>query len=238
MGKEGSHVSINETDIIAENESYVECSYERGFQFDVIEIASDFSDWSGRKTRIVKMSADVDMAQSYHEKIKEELSNKLGNGMVLDIYDDNGKRYYEISYSSYWIKDMEEFSEAILGSVCRIDREESWIPFAKSTWKEKILINEILPQMAPAKEIIISYKLLPISRIEDVKGNSAAVEENIITYRGGNSISIDINYRTLNLLKCIVEIASLIFVVAVIITIYVKIRKMWKGKKQKKEEEL
>lgn len=236
MGKEGSTVSINEASITAENESYVECYYERGFQFDEIEISSDFSDWFGKKTRSVKMSTDMDTVKRYHEKIKEELSDKLQKGMVLDIYDDNGKRYYKISYSSYWIKEIEEFSEAILGSVCRINGNENWIPFAESSLKENILINEILPKIAPAKETVISYKLLPGSRIEDMKEDSVSVEENIITYKGGNSVSIDIKYKALNLMKCVVEIVGLVFVTVVVIIVYVKIRKMLKGKKQKKDE--
>ncbi len=236
VGKEGSVVNINETNITAENESYVECYYERGFQFDEIEISSDFSDCSGGKTRIVKMSADIDMARSYHEKIKGELSDKLQRGMVLDIYDDGGRRYYKITYSSYLMKDIEEFSEAILGSVCRINRNESWIPFDESSLKENILINEVFPQMAPAKEMVVSYKLLPMSRISDIKEDFVSVEENIITYRGGNSVSVDIKYKTLNLLKCVVEIIGIVFFIIFTLIVYMKFKKILKRRKQNKDE--
>lgn len=235
-GKEDSAVIINETSMVSQNESYMECYYERGFQFDEIEIYSDFSSWFGKKKRTVKLNTDIDTAQFYHEVIKEELSNKLEKGMILDIYDDGKKRCYEISYSSYLMKEIEEFSEAILGSVCRMDIDESWIPFAQSTLKENILINEIIPQMSPARETVISYKLLPMSKVADMEEDSVVVEDNLITYRKGNSVLVDINYKTLNLLKCMVEVLVLVFVIIFAIIVYVKIKKLIKKRKQNEDE--
>jgi hypothetical protein len=73
----------------------------------------------------------------------DTILSKMINGCVLDIYDEGSFRIYKISYSSFFMKDIEKFTKSILEGDCEIEYEDSWIPFVRSEYNEKISMDNI-----------------------------------------------------------------------------------------------
>lgn len=154
-------VSVTDTTITAQNESYISCYYERGFKFDSIKVCTDLSNILGKITRTITLVAPIEISEYYHNIIKEQLQSRLIRGTTLNIYDAGGSRYYELNYSSWFTKDIGKFTSSIMNCNYNLILNNSWIPYGKSNLKDNFSVNSIINNMVPADKTIVSY-ILPM----------------------------------------------------------------------------
>lgn len=124
-----------------------------------------------RIRRTITLTAPVEQALGFHEELKDYLSEGMVKGTTLEIYDENDTRYYVLSFSSWFWKDIQEFSAPYLQSS--IDCRDSWIPMGESTFRESF--GDILPGFAGVEYVKLDYQFPGDSPVtHDATGVSAA----------------------------------------------------------------
>ncbi len=212
------YIIVSDESVSAENQGLISISYERGFKFTLIEINNDFSNLFGKKQKTITFSAPTIIAEQFHEKIKKVFKSRIIKGTVLNIYDEFGMRYYELTYSSFFADDIGEFSKAVLNTSYEIEFNNSWIPFGESEFKDTIAIGNVIPQMAPCSDIRIKYIFSPLSniRIPDMF-EDAEKSGSILTFTATESGLMVLDYRELNVIKCGIELLILILIIIIIL---------------------
>ncbi|OUP84202.1 hypothetical protein B5F07_08685 [Lachnoclostridium sp. An169] len=161
--------TVRENTVIYEGrEGEVKFYYDEAVMCDCILIQTDLSDELSKLKRTITFCMDGRIADDYHEQIKEEISSRMQDGDSLRIYDDRGKRFYEVSFQSWFVKDIESFTEEMLGvekvsfeverkvfPVMESSIEESFsLPVGKAnTYSGKIELLYILPDHAESSGI-------------------------------------------------------------------------------------
>ena len=230
-------VSVTETAVTSQNETYITFYYERDFAFSSIEITTDMSDLFGKTTRTVALAAPIDLASLYHERIKDELQEHMVRGTVIDIFDEGGNRYYKLSFSSWFIKDIEDFTKAILNSPYSLDIYNSWLPLGECSLEESLTVNKVLSDMAPADEITVRYSFPEIFRFMDTvyEYGNASVSDNSVIFSIGSTDAIRLEYRGIDIVKNTVLALMLLIILVVALIIVIKIKKRKKSKRKKQE---
>ena len=215
----GSTVSVRNTPEII-------CQYQRPIKFSSIEIYTDLSNFFGKLKRTITFTVPTDIAADYHSVIKNEFQNRLIKGSVFNIYDEGGKRYYEITFSSFFSNELSEFNNAIVNSKRNIKYSNSWIPFGNSYIKERIEFDEIFADTIPPDEFTVLYKLPTISSVslDNIKSNGAEKVDSTIEYSVKSSDNINLEYRCLNILKLIIELLPII-AITILVMVYGKKKK-------------
>lgn len=214
--------AVTEKRITTQNNEYLSYYYERGFRFDAIDIETDLSNLFGKISRKITLSASADSASDYYDVIKEQLLSRLIKGTTLNIYDKDGSRYYELSYSSWFAKDIENFTNSVLNGIYRLSPDNSWIPCGKVNLQDKISVGNIVPKMAPADETTFRY-ILP----------SVINDETVIQFSDGDNINFE--YRQLNIIKCLIELLAVIAIVIIVIVVVLRIKKKLRSKRLKSD---
>ncbi len=116
--------------------------YDEAVMFDSIQIWTDLSDELKKIKRSILFCMNGEIADEYHEMIKEDLSSRLQDGDSLRIYDDQGNRYYEVSFQSWFPEDVEHYTERILGvKSCNFEVDRKALPIFESTVAEQLLLE-------------------------------------------------------------------------------------------------
>ena len=165
-----------------------------------VSVHTDASNSFKRISRTITLTAPVREAQGFHEALKAYLSERMIKGTTLEIYDENGTRYYVLSFSSWFWKDIEEFSAPFLQS--EIECSDSWIPMGESKFQETY--GQILPGLPAVDSFEMEYQFPEGSKTYDY-------EQEII-----------IKYRTVNPFKTTLEVLVIVVVVLVAVIIIVK----------------
>lgn len=141
---ESSTVTVSENKVsYKEREGKVQYYYDAPLKFEDISIVTDISNEFEKTKRIITFRMDEDIAGDYYESVKKKIKAKLDRGDVLRIYDEDGFRCYEISYSSWFTKDINRFTNRILGvDNSQIEIQRSIIPFKKSTIQDRFNLEE------------------------------------------------------------------------------------------------
>lgn len=209
-------IYVSKSVVSAWDVSEIICQYQRDFKFSSVEIHTDLSSLFGKLKRTITLTAPTEIAVNYHEEIKKEFQKRLIDGSVFNIYDEGGKRYYEISISSFSEKELLEFSRAILNTKWNFSYSSSWVPFGESRVREQIVFTDIFPGAMPPDELLVSYKLPKTSFAAHSKIESGEVESaNSTVHCSVKSLdSVRVEYKSLNVIKLLVE--ALPFVVIAI----------------------
>ncbi len=238
VSSEDDTVSVTETAVTSRNEAYITFYYERGFAFSSVEITTDMSELFGKKARTVTLAAPVDLAVFYHDRIKEELQEHMVRGTVIDIFDEGGNRYYKLSFSSWFIKDVENFSKSVMNSPYSFDIYSSWLPFGECSLQESLTVNNLISDMAPADEITVRYSFPEIFRFMDTvyEDGNASVSDNSVLFSIGSTDAIRLEYRGIDIVKSTVLALALLVILVVSLIVVIKIKKKRKKSKRKKQE--
>ena len=238
VSSEDDTVSVTETAVTSRNEAYITFYYERGFAFSSVEITTDMSELFGKKARTVTLTAPVDLAVFYHDRIKEELQEHMVRGTVIDIFDEGGNRYYKLSFSSWFIKEVENFSKSVMNSPYSFDIYSSWLPFGECSLQESLTVNNLISDMAPADEITVRYSFPEIFRIMDTvyEDGNASVSDNSVLFSIGSTDAMRLEYRGIDIVKSTVLALALLVILVVALIVVIKIKKKRKKSKRKKQE--
>lgn len=156
-------------------------SYETDLYFDEIIITTDLSKQIGKVGRKICFCLDRDLADDYHEQIKSQFSEKIRRGDTLTIFDEFGMRYYEFSFSSWFLRDINKFTERILGTAnTTLDINKNGIPLKKSTVIDEFEVKEILFS-SKGQQIKCRY-IFPNNKEKNVEGNYIYSERIEFTY--------------------------------------------------------
>ena len=238
VSSEDDTVSVTETAVTSRNEAYITFYYERGFAFSSVEITTDMSELFGKKARTVTLTAPVDLAVFYHDRIKEELQEHMVRGTVIDIFDEGGNRYYKLSFSSWFIKEVENFSKSVMNSPYSFDIYSSWLPFGECSLQESLTVNNLISDMAPADEITVRYSFPEIFRFMDTvyEDGNASVSDNSVLFSIGSTDAMRLEYRGIDIVKSTVLALALLVILVVALIVVIKIKKKRKKSKRKKQE--
>jgi hypothetical protein len=160
-----------------------------------LSVHTDASGAFRRIRRTITLTAPVEQAQGFHEELKAYLSERMVKGTTLEIYDENGIRSYVLSFSSWFWKDIQEFSAPYLRSS--IECKDSWIPMGESTFRESF--GDILPGFSGVEYVEVDYQFPGDSPVtHDATGATAT-------------------YHRINPFKTVLEVLGVALVVVVII---------------------
>lgn len=220
------NVYVSGSTVSARNTSEIICQYQRAFKFSSIEIYTDLSNFFGKLKRTITFTVPTDIAPDYHSAIKNEFQNRLIKGSVFNIYDEGGKRYYEITFSSFFANELSEFNNAIVNANRNIKYSNSWIPFGNSSIKEQIEFDDIFAGTIPPDEFTVSYKLPTISSVslDKIESDGAKKVDSTIRYSVKSSDNINLEFRSLNILKLLIELLPII-AITILILVYGKKKK-------------
>lgn len=181
--------------------------------FTSIELTTDMSNIFGKISKTVSLEMPLEIAPAFHESIKEQLGSELTDGCALDIYDAAGRRFYRVSFSSYFMKDIEEFNTSMLGKRSRTRYSDSWIPFGQSEIREVIDLDNLPFSTTPMGEVRATYKGSALMKIDRLSAAGSDSKEVSFPIKDGSSISFA--YRRLNTLKLLPVIFVLFLVLVV-----------------------
>lgn len=221
-------VNISDGTVTAKNTSEVICLYERPFKFSSVCVYTDLSNLFGKLKRTITFTVPAEIASDYHDRIKSEFQQRLVKGSVFNIYDNNGRRYYEIIFSSFFTDDLAEFTNAILNAEGNIAYKNSWIPFGRSSMQEEIRCDKIIGGTIPPDRITLSYNL-PVLSTVSTESDDMHKTDSTVEYYVMSSDSIRLEYKCLNIMKTLIELLPLVVVLIVILIV----RKKLKNKKKK-----
>lgn len=221
-------VSLAGTEVYAEDVEEVSFYYERGFQFQTVDVLVDLSNAYGKITKTITLTAPTELAMEYHDIIKDKLEDRMISGTVMNIYDFAGKRYYEMTFSSWFTAAVREFTEEITEAESRFELQDSWLVFGKSYLQDDVSMEEIVPGMILPERMTVTY-VFPNSATIVCDANNS---DNAV--RSGQSVRFEIEdgdriafeYHRPNLAKCILEAAVLLIFLSIVCMIVCKVKKV------------
>lgn len=165
------------TEVYENNVSYngrkgcIRYYYDEEILFDKIEIETDLSNEFHKLKRTIKFVMDGDIAEGCHEQIMKKITGKLRNGDQLRCYKENGKWCYVVSFQSWLEKDIDRFTERILGiEESKLCIERKIFTFSESNVQDQFSLGTNVPGTYSGKMEMI-YKLPENTRkIEESNG--------------------------------------------------------------------
>lgn len=145
--------------IAAADVTQIDCSYERNFNFSLVEVETDLSGIWGIITRTIRLKIPAQVVLEGDLDIRRELEKRLRPGTVMDIYDEGGMRCYELSFSSGRTKDVDGFTSEILGDSCGFDCRRTRWPWQKTSIEERVPGSGILEEDCAPGQVRYEYRL-------------------------------------------------------------------------------
>lgn len=113
LSSDNEAVTVADGYVAARDEAMITYNYEKPFSFSEVYMTTRKDSLFGKINREIVYKLPVTVAGAYHETVRAQFEKSLADGMVFDIYDEGTVRYYKISYSSYFQKDIIAFTDSI-----------------------------------------------------------------------------------------------------------------------------
>ncbi len=227
-------VTVENGTISAENVTSVQYIYEREVAFNKLDIKTDFSNLFGKTKQVITFSAPRGQIASMHEEIKEHFEDYLSRGVALNIYDEGANRYYAFTYSSWFINDVIEFTQDILGNSYEMELSDSWIPYGPSKLYQSINYNRLRVLDTPPAKVTASTVFPAAARFKQTGDASYNAETRTAVLSVVDEDGVTVSYNRFHLIKCIVIFLGLVIILVAVI-LFKKWWKKIKGPKNKKE---
>ena len=211
--------------------------YERGLKFSSIEVATDLSDIFGRIKRKISLTAPIEAASYFHDRIKESLEKKMVNGTTLNITDSGANRIYEIAYQAWSAGEIRRITDAITDKTSTVEYNRKGLPFVRSFVSEAIDLRNIVPDSAPCNSIKIKYIFPANSDIDtesiekDVLINGSELTSNV-----GNKINVQLEYSYINVIHTSIIIICILAVLLLAALLSIKLRKKISARRKAKHD--
>lgn len=200
--------------------------YDEPLQFDNISVCTDISNESYKIKRTITFYMDWNIADNYYKAVKKELEKNLYRGDALRIYDDQGFRCYEITYSSWSAGRIGDFTDRVFGingSSLKIKR--SAIPFVKSRIEDKFNISQGNTKDY-SQSIDVKY-ILP-GNTKATKDIEEGEEGKSISLTSTFDVSSDIKFSCFHYVKFVIYILGIIIAGIVVLFVISYIRGRFK----------
>lgn len=221
------YCDVSENRVTSSGGNLIQFGYECGFRFAQVQVVTDYSSLLGRVEKRIILTSPTAVAAQFHEYIRRTLESRLVNGVTLDIYDQDGIRFYELSYRSWFAEDMAEFTGATLSKSCQTGIQDSWLPFGKSILSDRIGTERLLSGSIPAQNVSLRY-ILPIWTrvVQKDQDRPVTVENGAVTVAVAEGDEIQVVYRRVHPLKTGLELCGLILVLILVLIVIRRIRKL------------
>lgn len=140
-------------------------------QFKEISVHTKVNSLFGRKERTITFALKKSLAEYFHENIKSMAEERMIWGSTLNIYDDGDIRYYKVSFSSCFDRQLLDFTERILESGGSLRIENTGFFFNKNVIEEHIDLWDGQNAYQKPERFLASYELPFGSLIEGGKEN-------------------------------------------------------------------
>ena len=221
--------------------------YERDFLFSGVDVKTDLTHGFGKIKKAIAFRAPRGRAILCHDALKKLFEKQMYAGVALNIRDEGGNRYYELSYSSWFASDVEEFSKKILGKSYSCTLSDSWLPYGKSTICEEIQRNEFSLIGIPPTTWTATYEFSDGASFSGEKKTVVRQEDNTLVVAVSDDAENKVEYHRFNWTKCIVLSIGLIVVVISVLIVWkcrkrilerIKIISVEKVEQRKQQKEL
>lgn len=234
---EDGPIYVSGTTITTEStEGMMRYYYDEELGFDRVIIRTDLSNELKRTKRSITFFLSGTLAADYHDQIKEELKKKLERGDSLRIYEENGSELFEVSHSSWFTDDLQEFTDRILetkGDQIQVTRHV--LPLLESSVTEKFSLEESGLNVYSGK-VEVRYDLPGITQASgDVSvSRTESQTEKYITANADTEYSESFVYKTFHYKKLILYAAALLVVLLLVLFVYLMIRRKIRRRRKKK----
>lgn len=200
----------------------IQVNYEKKLQFESVEVITDLSNVFGLISKTVEFKMPLEIATKYHTDLKEKLSENLQRGMVLDMYDDESYRYYEINLKTLFIKDLNNKFSKYFGDDYKLEIENRINPFKKTVIREKIDLSKLVDKEIGYTELKNNYVLAKTSFVKSVADGT--VTDKNVSFEQKTDIKFEYTY---------INVVLFIVILLIALIIVIKIRKIFKKKNKK-----
>ncbi|MBR1540323.1 MAG: hypothetical protein IJ629_04040 [Clostridia bacterium] len=230
---ENTGFSLEENVIkVTEPKSSYQFAYQKKFEFDKVEIITDFTnDW--HITRTISMRTRTILAKNIHNEIKESLVNSIPNGTTLNIYDKGAYRYYDIVFEGDSDK-INSITSKITDGEANLKVNQMLLPFMPSKVEDSITIDQICSYVENYNNIEQKYIFSKDTKLpnEEELVVERAEDGSIIVVQNKN---ISITYKKFDKILFAKVLILIIIVIVVLLIIKHKMKKLVKKLKEKKE---
>lgn len=217
---------------VTEPKSSYQFAYQKNFEFDKVEIITDFTnEW--HITRTISMRARTILAKNIHNEIKESLVNSIPNGTTLNIYDKGAYRYYDIVFEGDSDK-INSITSKITDGEAKLKVNQMLLPFMPSKLEDSITIDQICSYVENYNNIEQKYIFSKDTKLPNEKELVVERTEdgNIIVVQNEN---ISITYKNFDKILFAKVLILVIIVIVILLIIKHKMKKLGKKLKEKKE---
>lgn len=212
---------ITEGEIASQNE-LIKYSYEKKFCFDEILILTDISNPFGTIERTIRLSVSNEIADFYHENVKNQLSDHLAQNSVMTISKDAEGTHYEISFSSNSAKKILEFTNDILDYSGELKIERGFLGISNEIY-ENISVDSVLSSMSPARTVSSQYVLPSLSSLseemEEYDMDFELTDNGIVKWKARGASDIVISYSGINVAELVIFIVALLVLLAFVLLV-------------------
>jgi len=232
-------ITVQDGVISTQESRNIQYYYEREFSFPTVDIKTDLSDLFGKMKKSVTFIAPISKVAAYHDELKAKLEKHLDKGVTLNIYNNGINRHYELTYSSWFLKDLNDFTESIIGDAYSVDIADSWLPYGKSTISEKIDSMKLADSEVPCERVTFTYVFPTKAKYQcnsDEKNVTVNDELRSIVCTQTSDGEVVVEYHRFHILKNIVQLVVLIVFIILVVCIVKLIKKIKNRPKKKREK--
>ena len=214
--EEESAVSVNNQTVTLRNkDENMLFTYERPLTIENIKIRTNITMY-GEIERNIILQIPLEYATYYKDILTEKIKGKLDKGMTLNIYDEGIMRCYSIEFRALTLDRLEEKTSQIISGKDRLNFENKYIFFLKSSIKENFEVNTIIDGILQPSQVELEY-ILPNStnNIQDEKVDNSIYTTTTTDGKVEFTFTYN-NYIVLGL------IAFVILVIVIVVFIIVK----------------
>ena len=210
---------------VNEPQSIIKFSYQKDFEFDKIEIITDFTnDWH------ITMRARTLIAKNIHDKIKDSLVNAIPNGTTFNIYDEGAYRYYDIVFTGN-VDKINSFTSKITDGDSELKVSQMLLPFMPSQVEDEVHVVQICTYVKNYSHIEQKYIFRKDTKLPD--------EEDLVVFKTDKGTTVQFENEKVSItyknFSKILFAKFVILVIIVIVVIFI-MRKKMKEKKAAKAQ--
>lgn len=235
---EPGDTAIMDGKIVSNDRDTTSIAYEIPFAFTGVSVETDFSKIYSKTKRTIDFTAPTYLAETFHEKTKKALEDKLTRGVTLDIFDDKGVRHYSLSYSSWFMKDIEKFTTDVAGFTCEIEASPALLPVQKGALSETLSVENPLNSKIPFSEVSCSYIFSNLAKLYCGSENLLQRSSTSLSFNRSNGIfTADFEYLKFDVVKTVIIAIILILLIVMIVKASKAVKKLKSKIKEKPKKE-
>lgn len=208
-------------------EGKFEYSYQRGLKLFSLKIITKCDNIIKGIDRTIILAVPKETANVFDAKLSDALNliKEKYKGTQTSSEIDGENKLYLIEYYSHKEQNIAEFTQSVLKGGCQIEYHNSLLPFSRNKIAENMRVGSIINNMIPVSEVECIYNLPKKSIISESGNVDYTFYDNEYSSVISASGTINIQYKTFNIIVIAVAFATLLLFAVLIILVVIKIKK-------------